>query len=357
MRHFLFTILIASCSITAQSQDIYPDWPFDSNDEFATATISPDFEKDGIYYAIIPGRDKEVAVMNKHSLSIMRQAELSLYLSALDWNVADTYEGNVIIPEKVAYNNTDYTVTMVMYGAFAKSTGLVSVEFPETIDLIRGGIFGGCTSLCKVKFPSSLDSMPKWTFAGCSSLKSIDLTKHAYNSGFVYSGCFGIEEATTSGKESELEALSERFDTWESIGQRPQSNGSLKRIYITDADAWQNNFEGSFTDWELAHATLFVPVGSRNAFAESHAWGQFADIQEKDNSGINLIYKSDELPKIHATGHTITSDNLAEIARIFDTTGRIVGTLSPSCPSSDPLNPGIYIVRSDNFSCKISVGI
>lgn len=65
----------------------------------------------------------------------------------------ETYQGELTIPEKVAYNGTEYSVKAVNRYAFANCRSLTSVQLPLSVLQIDYGAFRYCTSLTSVTMP------------------------------------------------------------------------------------------------------------------------------------------------------------------------------------------------------------
>ena len=89
----------------------------------------------------------------------------------------DSYSGDITVPEKLTYSDTEYTVTSIGSYAFYKCTSLKSVSLPSTVTSIGDYAFYGCESLTSVGDLSStsLTSIGNSTFYGCTSLKSVSL--------------------------------------------------------------------------------------------------------------------------------------------------------------------------------------
>lgn len=117
-------------------------------------------------------------------------------------------EGTVVIPEKVLYGQTEYTVTAIDSYTF-QECGMTSVDIPNTITTIGSGAFGDCYSLqyinihdiatwCNIKFgygafsswtsktlklngeeienlviPSSVTAIGDYTFQNCNNITSV----------------------------------------------------------------------------------------------------------------------------------------------------------------------------------------
>lgn len=84
-----------------------------------------DFEVNGIYYTIISRTDLTCGVTYKSSSG-------------------NNYSGNIIIPERVSYNDNEYIVNTICDHAFEKCSKLKSVSMPETINKIGFGAFRYC---------------------------------------------------------------------------------------------------------------------------------------------------------------------------------------------------------------------
>ncbi len=100
-----------------------------------TGARAHNFEVDGIYYKILSGEDKTVAVTYEGSNG-------STY--------SDEYTGTVSIPESVTYNGTTYSVTSIGDWAFDGCTGLTSITIPNSVTSIGKMAFDRCNFLEEV---------------------------------------------------------------------------------------------------------------------------------------------------------------------------------------------------------------
>ena len=173
-----------------------------------------DFEVDGICYSITSIDNMTVEV----STNSNTETETS------------NYEGDVIIPPSVVYNNITFTVTGIGMAAFcyyekrpgSETVGgndkITSVSLPSCIEYISTNSFTGCTSLAKIELPENLTSigieafscctnlqevllgdkverLAQGCFSNCTSLTKITIPKRVHEIGIeVFSGCNNLIE-------------------------------------------------------------------------------------------------------------------------------------------------------------------
>lgn len=66
-------------------------------------------------------------------------------------------EGQIVLPSKVIYNNTEYTLTEIGdYSFFHNFNNLTSVSIPNTVTSIGKYAFDNCTGLTSVEIPNSV---------------------------------------------------------------------------------------------------------------------------------------------------------------------------------------------------------
>lgn len=113
-----------------------------------------DFLVDGIYYKITNSQTNEVSVTLKLYSSGGR------YESA---TIISDYEGDVVIPASVVYNDVTYTVTGIDNYAFDDSN-VSSVVIPNTVTSIGNSAFAYCKLLTNIQIPSSVKSFGSYVF-------------------------------------------------------------------------------------------------------------------------------------------------------------------------------------------------
>ncbi|MBQ9669203.1 MAG: leucine-rich repeat domain-containing protein [Prevotella sp.] len=106
----------------------------------------------------------------------------------------DYYEGELIIPSSVVFNETEYRVIGISFDAFKNNTRLKKVVLPESIESISN-TFWGCSGLVEVLLPQSLKTIESYTFSGCSSLESIALPDQLETIGVgAFADCYSLKE-------------------------------------------------------------------------------------------------------------------------------------------------------------------
>ncbi len=94
---------------------------------------------------------------------------------------SNRYSGDIIIPEKVTYNSTIYSVTSIGESAFYYCSSLTSITIPNSVTSIGDYAFSRCSSLTSISIPNSVTSIGRGAFSGCESLTSIEVDANNQN--------------------------------------------------------------------------------------------------------------------------------------------------------------------------------
>lgn len=101
--------------------------------------------------------------------------------------------GDIVIPETVRHNGTDYTVTSVQNNAFTHND-ITSIVLPNTVSVMGDACFSSCINLVSVTLPAGLTSLGNSMFSSCFSLTSIDLPHGLVSiGGGCFSSCYNIK--------------------------------------------------------------------------------------------------------------------------------------------------------------------
>lgn len=118
-------------------------------DDAQTAPIT-EFEVDGIYYEIIS--ENQVAVIAKND---------------------GAYSGDIVIPERVKLNSTDYFITAIADNAFKGCRNLISISFPISLNIVGNSAFENCYSIKEITFGIHVKEIGASAFRGCEELIQI----------------------------------------------------------------------------------------------------------------------------------------------------------------------------------------
>ena len=136
------------------------------------------------------------------------------------------------------------SVTNIGVYAFASCSGLTSITIPNSVTSIGDNAFSGCNGLTSVIIPSSVTSIGDGAFYWCSSLTSITIPNSVTSIGYgVFSG--------NSGLTSVISYIEEPFEI--------------------ESDVFNNN--------TYSTATLYVPVGTIEAYQSTDGWKNFQNIE------------------------------------------------------------------------------
>ena len=114
--------------------------------------IFDDFEVDGVWYRAL---DENTAMV------IQRPGE------------EDYYQGDVVIPEDVTYEDQSFTVVCIDTGAFEDCYDLTSVVIGDSVESIGENAFLGCTSLTSVTVGCGVTAIGSKAFNYCNSLQTV----------------------------------------------------------------------------------------------------------------------------------------------------------------------------------------
>lgn len=235
---------------------------------------------------------------------------------------SNTYKGDLEIPEEVLYEDTKYPVRIIESGAFENCTDLTSVSLPNSLYCIGGQAFQGCLSLKSVAIPNDvtfigpeafiscanmeeitlsdrLEFIGYWCFGNCSKLKVVKLPNSLTTlQGSAFERCIALEEVVIPDGVKVLEDHTFRY--CENIRKITLSR-NLEEIGIENFDCCKkdvaiyspNPLPPVYHDIVYTAApqmypedpveptaTLYVPVGSKDAYSQADYWKEFSHIEE-----------------------------------------------------------------------------
>ena len=134
------------------------------------------------------------AARKKEQLDAIKPEEVLIYKFGLGAEITGVkYLGlkSVEIPEKVAIDGEEYTVTEIGACAFANCRALEKIEFPETLEGIGEHAFFGCASLTKVHLGRNVRYVAENAFENCAKLEEVSVAggnKHIIVKDRIYYG-------------------------------------------------------------------------------------------------------------------------------------------------------------------------
>ncbi len=118
-----------------------------------------------------------VGGINYTTNTTKKEATIAKY--TIDKNVTpyDTlfYTGDIVIPETITVDGTEYTVVATAANSFLDCRDLTSVTLPATCVTIARNTFKGCSALTHSPLPSTVTSVGSGVFNGCTSLEEVTI--------------------------------------------------------------------------------------------------------------------------------------------------------------------------------------
>ena len=289
-------------------------------------------------------------------------------------------------------------VTTIGYAAFFNCFSLTLIEMPEVrtigneafsfcfslasvymplVETLSNYAFNTCQALTSVYIPASCTSIDFNPFAGCTALKEIVVEESNPNyssaDGILYDkgkttliswptaeGDIDIMPSVTTIENSAFGGCSALTSV-----DIPASVTMIGNYAFNDCDAltavychWEQPLEcdPGFTDEALMNATLYVPVGTIDAYGKVDPWRNFWNIEEGNYSGIadtpesGLSVKVIDGAIIIGCGDSTASAPLVEV---YSAGGQCVYRGTDS--SIGGLGHGVYVVRVGGTVQKVAL--
>ena len=191
-------------------------------------------------------------------------------------------------------------ITSIGDDAFVNCSNLQNINLPSGITTIGTGAFWDCSNLTNVILPSALTSIGDIAFLNCSNLANVTLSSNITSIGYsAFSDCKSLKNLTISKDVTSIKDI--RFNN-------DYDDLELESVYV----AWENPIEaGSFFDRiKISNCTLYVPQGTKEAYANADVWKDFGNIIEYDATGIDKVTnRSDvkEISRYSLNGQRVTS--------------------------------------------------
>lgn len=190
-------------------------------------------------------------------------------------NIAD----GVTIIEDYAFSGTnlkhvDIPKSVIEFDyAFRNCSSLASVNIADGVTTTGYNTFYNCTSLTSVNIPNSVTLIGGGAFSGCSSLTSIDIPDNVTIIGsLAFENCINLTSITIPSKVTQF------GNYWNTESKCFYGCTALKEVHIKNPNP-PAILEDTFSVY--ADATLYIPIGSKEAYQNHSIWGKFGTIIEE----------------------------------------------------------------------------
>ena len=322
------------------------------------------FEQDGIRYHILSEEYKTVEVVG------------SSEHNSLD-------DGSVVIPQTVAINGSTYAVTTIRDWAFYGCSALASVDMPSVTTIgynafkqcdaltsvsmpvattIGNGAFQGCDALTSVSMPSAT-TIGDGAFQNCSALTSVSMPSVTTIGEYAFQNC----SALTSVSMPSVTTIGDLAFNYCSALTSVDIPASV-RLIGDYAFEWSSGLTSVYCHWKfplecypqfeetvLTDAVLYVPTGTKEAYAKTPPWSGFINIEEKDYSGISATPQSGLSVKVVDGAIVIDGGDgtaSAPMVEVYSASGQCAYRGTDTAISGLP--HGVYVVRVGGTVQKVA---
>ncbi len=188
------------------------------------------------------------------------------------------------------------SVTTIGQYAFYKCSSLEELIIPDSVTKIGNHAFDGCSSITSLTIGSGVTSIGDQAFAGCKSLTELTIPDNVTTiKSWAFSGCSGLTSITFG---SGLETIE---------GSAFNACGTITSITFTSTTP-PDCTSAAFSNTTLKNCTVYVPVGSEEAYAESEYWGTFTIVEYNEDKTLYYdptVVTSEEVASITYSSATM----------------------------------------------------
>ena len=230
------------------------------------------------------------------------------------------------------------SVTTIGHYAFNNCDDLASVILHEGLRTIGGGAFQYCGSLALIDIPGSVTTIEGYAFYGCENLESAilheGLTTIGY-SAFYY--CGNLASIDIPGSVTTIGDYAFYYCD------------NLTEVYCR-ATTPPTASNGVFISTTLM-GTLYVPVGTKDAYMAVDPWRNFWNIEEVDFSSAVEVVEDDGIVVATSEGAIVVEGEQVGNVRVYSVNGQCVYSGTDTVIGG--LAKGVYIVKVGNQTVKI----
>ena len=179
-------------------------------------------------------------------------------------------------------------VKVIANKAFCFCESLVNINIPKGITSIGNGAFSDCKSLTNINIPNTVKSIGDDAFSGCKGLTSLTLSPNIIVVGQeAFGHCSNLSTLTIPQGLTSIARLNQYHIF---------SGSGLESVYV----AWQTPVPAGFffDDFDISKCTLYVPLGTKQAYSGTEVWREFGEIKEYDVSGVGKVDNHSEAKEV-----------------------------------------------------------
>ena len=233
------------------------------------------------------------------------------------------------------FSNTSYSTRL---SPFLDLSSITSFTFGNSVEIIPAYLCSGLNGLTSITLPTSIKTIGSYAFSGCSSLTEVIIPNSVNNIGWgAFYGCANMISLSIPNSVTLINAYA--FEQC----------GCLNEIYCNIKIPLRGYY--LFDDAIIPSCTLYVPVGSGNAYHNAEVWKDF-NIVEYDFDAINTIITNDINIEVDGLNIVIKGVEKPKIV-VYDLNGKII------YQGSQTIFPvpqhGIYIIKVNGNKNKILI--
>ena len=206
------------------------------------------------------------------------------------------------------------SLTSIGNSAFESCSGLTSLTLPSSLTSIGGGAFCGCRGLTSVTLPSSLTLIGYKAFEGCSGLTSVTLPPSLTTIGDeAFAHCHSLASVTFPSSLASIGRKSFAYCYDLKILSIPSGITSLRHLMAFSEETifGDSGLESVYVAWgtpapagrffngvNISKCTLYVPLGTKQAYWEADVWKDFGYTKEYDVTDVNKIDNHSETKEV-----------------------------------------------------------
>lgn len=220
--------------------------------------------------------------------------------------------------------------------------GISTLDIPQSVTVIEESVFSSCANLKTIILPDAVTEVSAYLFSKCEKLESVTLSSQTTKIGeYAFNSCRALKKITLPATVSTINTYS--FDVCTALEEIYAYNPVP--VSISDP-TWA--FYGVGV---LVSCTVYVPKGSRLAYASERSWAKIGQIIEmsglsiEDNIGESKI---SIFPNPIINEFSVSNIEGTSQVNIINMNGKIVHSakvVEGEFVSIESLNPGIYIVE------------